>query len=193
MTSSGAGGARGRILAAATEQVVRQGVRGVRVEQLAREAGVAPSLLYYHFGNRAGLVRAVLDGAGGAPALAGTRAPDVTGRERVIATLLASLDDADRGTGVLRSEAIASAAFDPELRPDLEQRTGEWQSEIAALIELGQADGSIAAVPELDAAAVARQLTALIDGVRERWLADVIELERARSIVESAVEALLPS
>ena len=43
--------------------IARRGVRGLRVEQVAAEAGVAVSLIYYYFDNRNGLVRATLEHA----------------------------------------------------------------------------------------------------------------------------------
>ena len=57
-------GRREAILDAAARLIARRGVRGLRVEEVATEAGVSPPLLYYHFESRAGLVRATLDAHG---------------------------------------------------------------------------------------------------------------------------------
>jgi len=54
---------RNLILDAAITVIARTGVRGLRVEVVAAEAGVAVSLIYYYFGSRKGLVRATLDHA----------------------------------------------------------------------------------------------------------------------------------
>src|SRR5688500_18998243 len=84
------------ILDAAIVVIGRRGVRGLRVEQVAAEAGVATSLLYYYFDNRNGLVRATLDHANERAAT--TLAPDrASGREAVEHKLLAEFDD---GAGV---------------------------------------------------------------------------------------------
>jgi len=45
------------ILDSAIGVIARTGVRGLRVEAVAAEAGVAVSLIYYYFGSRKGLVR----------------------------------------------------------------------------------------------------------------------------------------
>jgi AcrR family transcriptional regulator len=55
---------REAILAAVARVIARRGVRGLRVEDVATEAEVSAPLLYYHFGNRAGLVKAALEHAG---------------------------------------------------------------------------------------------------------------------------------
>jgi len=54
---------RSALLEAAIKVIARRGVRGLRVEQVAAEAGVAVSLIYYYFDNRNGLVRATLEHA----------------------------------------------------------------------------------------------------------------------------------
>lgn len=48
------------ILEAAVRVIARNGVRGLRVEELAAEAGVSTALIYYHFKDRAGLVQRTL-------------------------------------------------------------------------------------------------------------------------------------
>src|SRR5882724_6357354 len=49
------------ILEAATRVIDRRGVRGLRVEELSAEAGVSTSLIYYHFTDRAGVLRQTLE------------------------------------------------------------------------------------------------------------------------------------
>lgn len=51
---------RGQLLDAAAEAIRRDGVR-VSMEVLAREAGVSKPVLYAHFGDKAGLTRALAD------------------------------------------------------------------------------------------------------------------------------------
>lgn len=41
--------------------IARRGVRGLRVGELAAEAGVSTSLIYYHFTDRAGILRRTLE------------------------------------------------------------------------------------------------------------------------------------
>jgi AcrR family transcriptional regulator len=54
---------RRRILDAATEQVATAGYGGARVERISRSAGTVDRMLYYYFGSKEGLFRAVLEDA----------------------------------------------------------------------------------------------------------------------------------
>ena len=51
---------RERILEAATELFAQQGYAGTGVDQLAARSGIAKTAIYYHFGNKAGLLAAAL-------------------------------------------------------------------------------------------------------------------------------------
>jgi AcrR family transcriptional regulator len=180
---------RSAILDAAIAVIARRGVRGLRVEQVAAEAGVATSLLYYYFDNRNGLVRATLDHAN--ERAARTTHTGVTGREAVERSLLAELDaGADvRDTSVVWGEVLASAVFEADLRDQLAEATGAWNALVAAAIREGIDDGSIDAA--VDADRTAERLTALVDGLSARWLAGLITRERARELLADAIAAEL--
>ena len=98
--------------------IARTGVRGLRVEVVAAEAGVAVSLIYYYFGSRKGLVRATLDHANERAASAAPAG--------VRATLLAELDEAARETSTVWGEIQASAVFEPDLRDQVREATDAW-------------------------------------------------------------------
>jgi TetR/AcrR family transcriptional regulator len=51
---------RESLLAAAAEVFVDQGFSGARVDAIARKAGVNKALIYYHYGSKQGLYRAML-------------------------------------------------------------------------------------------------------------------------------------
>ena len=51
---------QGRILEAATDLLAREGIAGVSMRAVAREAGVALGLVNYHFEDKVSLIRAVL-------------------------------------------------------------------------------------------------------------------------------------
>lgn len=51
---------RRAILEGAARVIARQGVRGLRVADLAAEAGVSTALVYYHFEGRPGILRHAL-------------------------------------------------------------------------------------------------------------------------------------
>jgi AcrR family transcriptional regulator len=171
---------RRHILGAATAEITRHGVSGLRVRRVAQAAGVSASLLYYHFGSRTGLIHAALSELPGADRTPAQEAP-------LTAALLRELDASPdlRAASVLRGEAAATAVFDPGLRPALWTQTAGRQATVAEAIERD------VAAADADLALVARQLVALVDGLRERWLAEVVPLPRARALVAAAVDALL--
>jgi AcrR family transcriptional regulator len=174
---------REAILDAAIAVIARRGVRGFRVEQVAEQAGVAVSLLYYYFGSRNGLVRATLDHANERAATTTVRA--ASGRTTVEATLLAEFDADARDQSVVWGEVLASAVFEPELQDQLHDASTTWSELVAATIAAGIEDGSIP--DSVDARAGAERLTALVDGLSARWLAGVIDRERARELLAGAI------
>lgn len=192
--AAASGGSREAILQAAARTIARRGVRGLRVEEVAAEAGVSAPLLYYHFGSRAGLVRAALEAAGEqAPssALRGEVPPGLTGYEAIESALLAELGDepAVRENAVVWGEVSASAVFEEELRADVARVTEAWRAEVAAGIRAGIADGSVAAGTDADDAA--DMLVSLVDGLCARWLAGTIDRERARRLLAAELRRRL--
>ena len=165
---------RNLILDAAIGVIARTGVRGLRVEVVAAEAGVAVSLIYYYFGSRKGLVRATLDHANERAARA---AP-----EGVRATLLAELDESARETSTVWGEIQASAIFEPALQEQVREATETWIAVVAA---------AVAAEGVADARAAAEWLTALVDGLSARWLSGALSRERAIELLEAAIDAEL--
>ena len=163
---------RAAILDAAIAVIARRGVRGLRVEQVAAEAGVATSLLYYYFGNRNGLVRATLDHAN--ERAARTTDAGAAGREAVERSLLAELDTGAevRDTSVVWGEVLASAVFEPALRDGLREASETWTDLVAGAIGSRES---------------AERLTALVDGLSARWLAGVITRERAEELLRGAI------
>lgn len=174
---------RERILAAATALIRRGGVRDVRVQAVAADAGVSTPLVYHYFGNRAGLVRAALsavvtaDAPPAPPAGAGPR-------DRVLALLTGGVDDAPdrRAAAAMRNELAASALFDPELAALLAADTARREAAVAAVL------GDAARGAD-DAAVVARGLVGLADGLVERWLGGLLPAERAHDLLARAVDA----
>jgi AcrR family transcriptional regulator len=184
---------RAAILDAAIAVIARRGVRGLRVEQVAAEAGVAVSLIYYYFDNRNGLVRATLEHANERAATRTADGGTATGRERAAASLLAELDAGDqvRNTSVVWGEVLASAVFEPDLRDQLREASETWSALVAAAIAEGVEDGSVGG--DVDPQACAERLTALVDGLSARWLAGLISRERARGLLAAAIAAELSS
>ncbi|RMI29007.1 TetR/AcrR family transcriptional regulator [Nocardia stercoris] len=183
-----------QILEAAVRVIARDGVRGLRVENLAAEANVSTALIYYHFDDRAGVLHAALEHINHRavrytdPAL--TRSDP---RSRVEAMLLLELQDIDeiRETSIAWGELRASAVFHHDLRDALRATTDAWNTDIATLIREAQDTGAISS--DVDADATAERLTALVEGLSERWHSGTIDLGRARALLTDAVRLELDS
>src|SRR5919107_3184015 len=181
---------RDAILRAAAKEIARRGVRGLRVEEVAREAGVSLGLVYYHFTDRAGLLAEtfsfVNDRAAGYVAEAVAGAADA--RDRVVQQLLSELQedplviDNSAAWGELRSSAI----FEESLREPLRSTTERWIGAVAEAIRAAQAAGL--ADRRVDADAAAARLTALVEGLSDRWLSHSLELGQARELLAGALD-----
>lgn len=185
---------REAILEAAARIISRDGVRGLRVEEVASEAGVSPPLLYYHFASRSGLIRAALEHASEhAPSIAlrGSTPEGSDGYQAVLNALLGELDDdrSVRDNAVVWGEVSASAVFEPALRDDVRRVSDEWAGAVAEGIRRGHEDGTIR--PSAGAAETAEVLITLVDGLCTRWLAGSIGRDDARDLLERTIAHLL--
>ncbi|MEV5975007.1 TetR/AcrR family transcriptional regulator [Streptomyces sp. NPDC051921] len=181
-----------QILEAAARVIARRGIRGLRVEELAAEAGVSTALIYYYFKDRAGILRHTLeyinDRAERYTTDRDPDAPPLTPREELEETLLLELQDTVevRENSAAWGELRASAVFDELLREDLARATLVWTQEVAAL--LGQVEPMASAS---DLAAAGERLTALLEGLSMRWLGGGIRIDHARALLRGAIEAEL--
>ncbi|MCX5193578.1 TetR/AcrR family transcriptional regulator [Streptomyces sp. NBC_00249] len=178
---------------AAVRVIARNGVRGLRVEELAAEAGVSTALIYYHFKDRAGLVTRTLafisDRATGYTDEAVQDADDA--RSVLLQLLLGELQDTPsvRENSIAWGELRASAVFDAGLRQALAESTRGWVQDTADAVANARAAGlAEQGVAPLD---VAERLTSLVEGLSERWLSGSLTLERARQLLTGAVDAEL--
>jgi AcrR family transcriptional regulator len=192
----GAGDRREAILVAAARVISQRGVRGLRVEEVASEAGVSPPLLYYHFASRQGLIRAALERASDKAPSAALREGrnSRSGYEAVEAALLAELDEerSVRDNAIVWGEVSATAVFEPELRADVRRVTEAWRTLVSEAIRRGIEDGSVR--PRIDPEQSAEVLITLVDGLCNRWLAGAMERERARDLLVATLrETLAPS
>lgn len=76
---------RRAILEGAARVIARRGVRGLRVTDLAAEAGVSTALIYYHFQDRTGILRHAL-------AFIGDRADRYTGAAGEVGAASSTVD-----------------------------------------------------------------------------------------------------
>lgn len=184
---------RSAILDAARDGIATDGVRGMRLESIASQAGVSVPLLYYHFESRAGLIRAVMSNLG--EAAPSERLRDRDPAEPAFAAirdaLMAELDDAPavREDALVWGEIGASAVFDSKLRDELARVNAAWSSLVALAIGDGIEDGSVA--QEVDPVLTADLLVSLVDGLCTRWLSGSLGLEAARAALERGLTAML--
>src|SRR4249920_837394 len=118
---------REEILDAACRVIARVGTRSLRVEDVAAEAGVATSLLYYYFDDRTALLTAAFRHANTERVAEDDGVPG-NGHERLTHYLLAELDDdvATAENWSLWSEMMAAAVFDPSLREPINEAYASW-------------------------------------------------------------------
>ncbi|NBE55353.1 TetR/AcrR family transcriptional regulator [Streptomyces boluensis] len=179
-----------QILEAAARVIARRGVRGLRVEELAEEAGVSTALIYYHFKDRTGILRKTLefisDRAERYTNQLDPGAEPLSPREELDQTLLLELQDTTevRENSSAWGELRASAIFEPELREDLARSTLTWVQEVAAL--LGRVHPM---APAVALAGAAERLTALLEGLSMRWLSGSLQIAHARTLLSEAIDA----
>ncbi|MFE9258011.1 TetR/AcrR family transcriptional regulator [Streptomyces sp. NPDC006879] len=183
---------RAAILEAAARVIARRGVRGLRVEELAAEARVSTALIYYHFKDRAGILRQTMefisDRAGHYTTDLDPKAAQLGPRGELERALLMEFQDAPlvRENSTAWGELRASAIFDPDLREDLRRASLVWVQEIAELLGRVQPLGTPTAL-----ASAAERLTALVEGLSGRWLSGVLPLDHARNLLGEAIDVEL--
>jgi len=180
------------ILEAAVRVIAQSGVRGLRIEKLAAEAGVSTALIYYHFQDRAGVLRRALEHINERAERYTTEALASTNpRTQLEQTLLLEIQNTPsvRENSIAWGELRATAIFDEDLRDQLRDATRAWATDVETLIVEAQAVEL--ADPDADPADAAERLTALIEGLSERWLSGSITLERAQQLAAGAITAEL--
>ncbi len=179
--------ARERILEASRAEIAASGVRGLRIQRVAKRAGVSLGLIYYHFDDRAGLLHETLEAVNRA-VQERSPAPDPSlPPEQVVADLLAAeFGDGNgiRDDSVVWNEIRAIAVFETELRPALSDATQDWQARFAEpLAALG--------VPESAIADTSTLLTGLVEGLSSRWLSGQLDTETAQRLMRAGTAAVL--
>ncbi|MFD0415046.1 TetR/AcrR family transcriptional regulator [Streptomyces sp. NPDC127108] len=177
------------ILRGAARVIARRGVRGLRVTELATEAGVSTALVYYHFKDRAGILRQTLEfisnraeryTAGAAGAGHSARDP----RRALEHALLLEFQDVPevRENSTAWGELRATAVFDPGLRDALAEARSIWIGELTDALRRVH---PTAPAPAL--ALAAERLVATLEGLSMRWLSEVLPLAHARRLMREAM------
>ncbi|MGY4953547.1 TetR/AcrR family transcriptional regulator [Streptomyces nigrescens] len=182
-----------QILEAAARLIARRGVRGLRVEEVSAEAAVSTALIYYHFKDRAGLLRRTLEFISRRAVRYTDAALEASDDPRVQLTemLLLELQDTPqvKENSAAWGELRATAVFDPDLRELLAAATRSWVEDLAGLLRRAQEAGPDGA--GTDPYAAAERLTALVEGLSERWLSGTTSLQRAHELLRGAVDTEL--
>ena len=180
---------RNEILEAACHVIGRSGVHELRVEDVAKEVGISPALVYYYFDTRADLLSRAFEFAD-ARSMTNTLSKldlEAPAGQQVRDMLLLELDDVPevRDNWVIWSEMTAGAFFDDDLKQAVAKWSAHWFRMVAELIAKGQEEGSLS--PKIDAAAAAQRLTGTLDSLGGRVLLGVIEREHAVELMKGAL------
>lgn len=177
---------REHLMAAAARVLVRDGSAGMRVRDVAVEAGVSTGIVHYYFGSKDEMLVDALRWAIGKPAerfAALRRDGDYL---RVLASLLeVSLPH----PGVLFDEYVlwlelwTAATHDPSLRPLCEELAADYRDELVKLVEEGTSAGAFHPVAEPQV--VAERISAMVDGLCFRTVVGYswTPLERVRGLL----------
>ena len=177
---------REEILTATTDLLDRIGLSAIRVADVAKELGISPGLVFYHFGTKDTLVaeafahaverdlhRLEKAAAGGAVEAQYPAQP----RHRVVT---------GRATGWrIWIDAWAVALRDPHIRKVLKRLDQQWQDILRGVVDDGVATG-VFTCP--DPAATVARLSALVDGLS---VAAVVHRTVTREQLRSWVAAQL--
>lgn len=162
----------------------------MRVEDVAKEVGISPALVYYYFDTRADLLNRAFEYAD-ARSMTNTLAHldlAAPAAKQVRDILVLELDDAPavRDNWIIWSEMTAGAFFDDDLKQAVAKWSNHWVKIVADLIVKGHEDGSVPSSVEPDAAA--QRMTGMVDSLGGRVLMGVMERERALELLHGAID-----
>lgn len=127
---------RERLLEAARQLIVRKGVHGLNLEDVARAAGVTRKTVYNHFGSKLGLLHAVFDSVAARGEVwrlaAAADLPDPRDAVAALAEASCRLWAADRE---LLRRLVGLAAVDPETASVVVEREHRRERTCAHLVE----------------------------------------------------------
>ncbi|MET1036174.1 MAG: TetR/AcrR family transcriptional regulator [Arthrobacter sp.] len=159
-----------RILHAAERLLATYGVDGIRLKDIAAEAGVSIGLIQHHFGSRDAVVREMLVSASRRRLANWTAQLDGVEDSQTRLRLLLAGALSSRERCILWTESCAAASRHDFLQPLVSQTNDEWRRWVLETLERGRVDGTFnlhASAPD-----TARILVALVDGLMVAVAAD---------------------
>ena len=179
---------REQLIAAAARVLVRDGSAGMRVRDVAVEAGVSTGIVHYYFGSKDEMLVDALRWAIGKPAERFAELRRDGDHLRVLATLLeVSLPH----PGVLFDEYVlwlelwTAVTHDATLQPLCEELAADYREELVKLVHEGSAAGVFHPVAAPDE--VAERISAMVDGLCFRSVVGYswTPLERVRTMLRA--------
>lgn len=158
------------LLRAAVELVAERGYAGASASAIAERAGLDRKMVHHRFGSKIGLFQAVLDEAFKRPLLSPLDDSALNGLQRAIRAMTAVKELGENEPAFLR--AIFTIAFHAVgTSNELAETYQDWLTEVkgagAQALRLGQADGSVD--PVLDVDRVAQAGVDATTGLVFRW------------------------
>jgi AcrR family transcriptional regulator len=188
--------ARTRILSAAAECLVRDGLAKVRMAGIAQAAGVSSGLLHYHFDTKEQLFAEVLTYSHEVSSRLNAKVMEGAGQDPAerLSTFLDRCLPSDAQLAdewLLWQELALLCVRQPELAKVGAELYEDLYSTVADIIGEGVASGDFQ--PAFDARTVAETAVALCDGLGGRVLADDprMSIEEARTTLAATVGLLV--
>jgi AcrR family transcriptional regulator len=150
---------RRAILAATEELLATRRPQDISMDQVAAVAGVGKGTVFHRFGNRMGLMRALMverakaleEAVAAGPPPLGEGAPD---RDRLLAFLDAIIDVVSRNKSLMAELAYSAAADPPAREPSAQERDDHpvyrfWHGHLSALIAAQRPDADAEMIAHL--------------------------------------------
>lgn len=188
--------ARTRILAAAADCIVREGLAKVRMAGIAKAAGVSAGLVHYHFDTKEQLFAAVLSYSHGVSGVLNQQALHLAGSlpAQRLSSFLDRCLPSDRRLAdewLLWQELALLCIRQPDLAEVGAELYEDFYSTVAGIISEGIEAGVFA--PAIDSRKVAETAVALCDGLGARVVANDphLSLDEARATIAAVVGMLV--
>jgi len=167
--------------AAALRVIMREGIAGLTVREVAREAGFTTGALTHYFHSKDQLLIQASEQSGRLVREKMVRLekikPALEALRRVSALAL-PLTPELRGYWRIWVGFWERSSYDPQVAETMRDRYEEWRSRLARLIKLAQDEGDVA--PDVNVQQAAQSLVALIDGIGVQVLLGVGRIPPAR-------------